>query len=231
MKKTKLNFFLNFLKKQIKHTKKELKWKLIAIGIALLFFIIDFVTKAIARPYLNNGIDYKIISSVLYFVVIPNPGVGFSLLSNNNFPLVVSISTIALILFLTFLIFCKRFGYALALALAFFGGIANLIDRLIYGYVLDFIDFRWLDWFGTFIFNVADIMVTIGIIILVVAILYYEIKETIKNSKDKKETKNQLNLDEDNRQQNNDLNHKKMLIEQDHILNKKVNKFTLGKQK
>lgn len=60
------------------------------------------------------------------------------------------------------------------------GGIGNLIDRVARGYVVDFIDFRLIHFA---IFNVADIFVVVGVILLLIYLLFFESKRA-KTQKD-----------------------------------------------
>jgi signal peptidase II len=103
------------------------------------------------------------------FVIVKNKGIVFGLFSNiriNPYVLMVfSILSIFLIMYLFVLLFNYR--YSLILAVIIGGAIGNIIDRFIYGYVVDFIK---IDSF--YVFNIADSCITIGGIILLIVLLF-----------------------------------------------------------
>lgn len=108
--------------------------------ITLLIIILDQILK--------NLLPYK----------IKNYGAAFNLLENYSIFLIL-ISFLALVLFV-YLFFKTKYN-ELAFALLISGTISNLIDRLFWGYVIDYIPF-----FGLFTFNLADLANTIGVILL-----------------------------------------------------------------
>ena len=56
-------------------------------------------------------------------------------------------------------------GMVLSLILS--GAVGNLIDRFMHGYVVDFIDFHWLEWHW-YVFNIADVAITVGVVLLLI---------------------------------------------------------------
>lgn len=142
----------------------------ITVGILVL---IDQIIKAIVG-YCNGSI---IIQNFLKLTVVENTGGAFGIVSNSPFFLILT-STLVLGIITKFIISQKdridnKTLVALSLVLA--GGLSNLIDRIYKGFVLDYLDIRDLINFP--VFNIADIYVTIGVIMLLVLISIYTIKE------------------------------------------------------
>lgn len=118
------------------------------VFIALSIIILDQISK-----FLLKDVHYGIINYVT------NTGVAFSLFQNGGIYLIL-ISVIALFFIVYFYLKYPKLVIPLAFILG--GTIGNLIDRILFGYVRDFIDFKiWP------IFNVADSFNVIGILILV----------------------------------------------------------------
>lgn len=142
--------------------------------IALLLWL-DLGTKWWMEAYLKLGQSVPVIPECLSWKLIHNTGVSFGLFSGYTLILI----GIQLILVLTIVFVYKNFqpksflcwfGFALLLS----GSIGNLIDRIRFGYVIDFISFRW--WPA--IFNIADIEIRTGALLLVYQYLTQKIQWT-----------------------------------------------------
>ena len=98
-----------------------------------------------------------------------NTGVGFGLLSQNAniFYHLISLLILSVIAFLIYLVAKANFVEKILYSLILGGAIGNLYDRLIYYAVPDFIDFHIKD-FHWFTFNIADIFITVGIILIII---------------------------------------------------------------
>ena len=141
--------------------------KKIIIVLAIFFF--DRVTKIYLLNLQENGTDIDFyITSFLNFYLIWNTGIGFGLASmETNIYYHVLTAIIACInIGLIFFLIKSKSTYAYMIALILGGSLGNLFDRIHYYAVPDFIDFH-LGNFHWFIFNVADIFITIGIIGLI----------------------------------------------------------------
>ena len=152
--------------------------KKIIIVLAIFFF--DRVTKIYLLNLQENGTDIDFyITSFLNFYLIWNTGIGFGLASmETNIYYHVLTSIIAFInICLIFFLIKSKSTYAYMIALILGGSLGNLFDRLYYYAVPDFIDFH-LGNFHWFIFNVADIFITIGIIGLILIELLKKEKTT-----------------------------------------------------
>ena len=139
------------------------------ILIILLIFFFDRITKIYLINMQTSGIDVDFyIFPFLNFYLVWNTGIGFGLASmeSNIFyhilTIVIAIINIVLVYFLI-----KLKGiYSYSIAIIIGGSLGNLFDRIYYYAVPDFIDLH-LGNFHWFIFNVADIFITVGIIALV----------------------------------------------------------------
>ena len=139
------------------------------IIIVLLIFVLDIVTKIYLLNLQEDGTDIDFyITSFLNFYLVWNTGIGFGLASmetNVYYHILTAVIAIINIGLIFFLIKSKSY-YAYLIALIIGGSLGNLFDRIYYYAVPDFIDLH-LGNFHWFIFNVADIFITIGIIGLI----------------------------------------------------------------
>jgi len=151
-----------------------------------LIFIILFFIDRISKIYLINlqstgtDVDYYIYPFLNIYLVW-NTGIGFglfSLESSTIYHALTFIIAIVNIILLVFLIKSKGLNsYLIAIILG--GSLGNLFDRIYYYAVPDFIDFH-IGNFHWFVFNIADIFITVGIIGLIFSELIKK-EETLKN--------------------------------------------------
>jgi len=145
--------------------------------IVLLIFIIDISTKTYA---LNNLLPYnpEAVTSFLNFTLAFNHGAAFSLLSEAGgwqrwFFIAFSIVVIIIIIYI---LKKENFSEYVPFSFVLAGAIGNLYDRIYYGYVIDFIEFYYKDLYWP-IFNVADIAISVGIILLLYNMFSKDIKK------------------------------------------------------
>ena len=139
------------------------------ILIILTIFIIDRIIKIYLINLQNEGTEVDFyISSFLNIYLIWNTGIGFGLISleaNLFYNLITSLIILVNLALIYFLI--KTEGiYSYLIAIIIGGSLGNVLDRIYYYAVPDFIDLH-LDNYHWFVFNVADIFITAGIIGLV----------------------------------------------------------------
>jgi len=133
-------------------------------SVIAMFFIGDRLLKtaAIAR---GQGISTPILGNWLQFRYVPNTGVAFSLTFGGEW-LTIILSLIILCLLITiFYLKLKKSASNLTLLLLTFiliGAISNILDRYLYGAVVDYFDLKYFT-----IFNLADTMISIGVIALI----------------------------------------------------------------
>ena len=140
----------------------------INLFIIFLIFIIDRITKIyVIGVNSKNSYEDLYSSKFLNINLIWNEGIAFGLFSfsqNNLYNLVTLIISIIIIVILKMIINSygiKKYG----LMIIFGGALGNLFDRIFYKAVPDFIDFH-IEEFHWFVFNVADIFITKGVIIM-----------------------------------------------------------------
>lgn len=156
---------------------------LIAGGIIL----VDLLTKSFFQSYFADGDrdPIVIIEKVISFVYVRNTGAAFGMFEDNAMMLAV-FSVVFLIVFLIFDFVCgdKNIWYFLGFGFVLGGAIGNMVDRIAFGYVRDFIYLNFMKWFP--VFNVADMFLTVGMICFAVYIVFFMFKDEKKE--DKKET-------------------------------------------
>jgi len=145
-------------------------------------FFFDRLTKIYLINLQSTGTDVDFyILSFLNFFLVWNTGVGFGLVSleSSNYYHVLTTIIGLINVVLIYLLFKVKNIYAYYLAIIIGGSLGNLFDRIYYYAVPDFIDFH-IGNFHWFIFNVADIFITVGIIGLIITELF-EKKKTSAN--------------------------------------------------
>jgi signal peptidase II len=134
------------------------------LGLAFIVLIADQFTKVLIVGYFHLG-DSTSVTSFFNVVRVHNSGAAFSFLAGASgwqrwFFTVIGMLAAALILWmLKSHAGQKLFAFAMACILG--GAIGNVIDRILYGYVVDFLDFHWRSWHFP-AFNIADSAITIG---------------------------------------------------------------------
>ncbi len=141
--------------------------KIIKITSSLL--LIDILIKLLVKNNMLVNESIKIINNFFYITYVKNTGAAWSILSGKQtFLIIFSIIVIALIIF--YLVKKKSYlnleviGYSLLLS----GALGNLIDRILYGYVIDYFSF-YIFSYSFPIFNFADSCIVIGIVLLFIS--------------------------------------------------------------
>ena len=136
------------------------------IIIVLILFTLDRITKLYLIHLQESGMDVDFyIFSFLNFYLVWNTGVGFGLMSMeaNMYYHILTIFISIINVFLIYYLFKTKNSQAYFISLIIGGSLGNLFDRIYYYAVPDFIDFHFENYHW-FIFNVADIFITIGVI-------------------------------------------------------------------
>ena len=139
------------------------------IWLTLVVILLDMVSKYIVSRLLIVNESVMIIKNFFNITYVRNTGAAFSIFSGNTF-LVMIVSFIIIIGIILYISKNKpsnkieKISYSLILG----GAIGNFIDRIIYGYVRDFIEIDIFGWDYP-IFNLADVFVVVGVILLVIA--------------------------------------------------------------
>jgi len=147
--------------------------------------IADQLTKlAAVKVLVRVGAGKTVIPGVLDFTYVLNSGATAGILSGHRwvFMTVSSVVIVAIVIYIS-MGRVKNTFTAISLAMIVGGGIGNMIDRVARGTVVDFIDVTLVDFFPfNTVFNVADVCVCVGCVLLIISVLVSEIREK-KNSR------------------------------------------------
>ena len=155
-------------------------WICIVVGVIFL----DQLTKWLAVIFLEGGPSVPVISWFIQFSYVENTGAAWGMFGEPGQRWIfLTLSSIAIVAILLYVFIAKPKSVLLRTALAFIvgGGIGNMIDRVLLGYVVDFLDFTFMDFP---VFNVADSFVCIGAAMMMLYIILDTIKD-YKNGKQK----------------------------------------------
>jgi len=143
------------------------------LTIFMIVFLSDRILKILVFENFSLGVSYPVLKDMFHITPVHNRGIAFGLFGNLDNIIFVCIAFFVLALMFYFVII-KRPESILLLSgifLVFSGAASNLTDRILYGYVMDFIDLRiWP------VFNIADSAITIGAFL----ILLYLFKQKSK---------------------------------------------------
>ena len=143
------------------------KKNLIYISIAILVFLFDRITKIkIISHQTDNNLIF--INDFINLDLVWNTGIGFGLLSSNSNFVYNSVTAVIgiVIIFLIYLIIKSKFIDKILFSMVIGGALGNFYDRIMYSAVPDFIDIHYQS-FHWFTFNIADIFISFGIIMLI----------------------------------------------------------------
>ncbi len=144
---------------------------IISFVLSAVLVVVDQLTKYGAIVYLKDQPAYPLWSGVFELQYCENPGIAFSLLTNQQW-LFIPATCLVMALFVIMLLrsdLRRSVVFSLSCAMILAGGIGNLIDRVAYGYVVDFLYFKLIDFP---IFNFADCCVVVGAIVLFAFLLF-----------------------------------------------------------
>ena len=137
--------------------------------ISLIIFFIDQLIKLLISSFLSINESIMIIPNFFNITYVTNSGAAWSILNNHLF-IIIMVSIISLLIFI---ISMNNFKInkrnTIAFGLIYGGLIGNLFDRLFHGYVIDYFDFKIINY-NYPIFNIADMALVCGILLLIIAI-------------------------------------------------------------
>lgn len=130
--------------------------------IAIVTFSLDRLSKLLVQNSMEVGQSIPIIDGVFHLTYVENPGAAFGILAHRtNFFIVMTIIVILIVAYFYKMIPRERKLLKVALALQVGGALGNLADRILYGHVIDYFDFRvWP------VFNIADSVIVAGVCLL-----------------------------------------------------------------
>ena len=143
---------------------------LLAFGLAILILVVDQLTKA----WILDGLSLREVGQVLVwppllnFSSVENTGVSFGLFGGGGARWILAIFSLVVAGVLAWwALKAERRLLAIAIGLVIGGAIGNVIDRIRFGYVVDFVDVSGIGFFP-WVFNVADSAITIGVVLLII---------------------------------------------------------------
>lgn len=156
----------------MKHKGREL---ILYSSIIFISILLDQITKLLAVRLLKPIPTHALIEGVLHLTYHENRGAAFGMLANHRW-VFLTLSTVMIVGLLIYLYLgkCENRLYGISVSMIIGGGVGNMIDRLAMGYVVDFIDFRLINFA---IFNGADSFVCVGAGLLALALILDIIKE------------------------------------------------------
>ena len=140
------------------------------LGLALVVIVLDQFTKTLILGYFQLG-DSRAVTSFFNVVRVHNTGAAFSFLAGAAgwqrwfFVTLGLVATGFIVWMLRSHPAQKLFCFAVTMIMG--GALGNVVDRLLHGYVVDFIQVHWRGWYFPS-FNVADSAITLGAILLIV---------------------------------------------------------------
>ena len=160
---------------------KEFKWDkahvsvLLKYGFEVLFFAFiitfDLTMKSFLYDFveIRHGGNFTVIDGFLDLTYSENTGMGFGFGKESTLGITIMTAVVIVVILLYLIFFKKEKAYIrVPLIMVAAGGIGNLADRVQLGYVRDFFEFTFMDFA---IFNIADAFVTVGAIVLIIALV------------------------------------------------------------
>lgn len=181
-----------FLADWVGVAKKKWWLYLVELAVVAIILVADLLSKKAAWEYLNSYGVKTLVPHLFNLVMVPNTGAGFGILQGKTVALTV-ITLIVIAAIVVYLFFALKESEWLRISLVFItaGGIGNIVDRIKFGYVRDFLQFAFWEDFPSF--NIADSFVTVGAFMLVVVLIIMLVQEGKKNQKEfEEEQKNSV---------------------------------------
>lgn len=143
---------------------------MIFLIISVLFLAADLITKYFVATNMTVGATIPLFKNIFHLTYVQNTGAAFSILAGQRL-LLILMPALVIIFIAIYVLIKKPKNRLLMLSLSMIvsGGLGNLIDRIRFGYVIDFFDFRLINFP---VFNVADIWVTLGAAIFIGLLLF-----------------------------------------------------------
>ena len=144
----------------------------------------DLVTKSLAQESLKDKPSITLVSGFLDLNYTENRTASFGLFKefdpSTRYPLLVGLQTIGSLVLIVFLVMWRKrtFWFLLPYLLVLAGAVGNLLSRIHHGYVIDFIHFHAHNRFHWPVFNLADILISVGMGLMILQLLSNKGKPT-----------------------------------------------------
>lgn len=152
---------------------QQLKKYIIGISSVILLVGLDQLTKHLAIMNLKDSHGLNILPGIFRLEYLENHGAAFGILQDQRIPLLIVTGLIFLLLAGIYYKLPKQSRYLplqIVLILLLSGAVGNMMDRILQGYVVDFLYFNLIDFP---IFNVADCYVVVGVIIAILLLFFF----------------------------------------------------------
>ena len=203
--------------------KKSFVNKIIVLSVLIVVVLtLDLATKYVFDGMFEEGTGVSL--GIFNLIIVHNHGAAWGIFSGNQVGLVI-LSLVFLAVFVWFYVKDKKKSWLLTVTFAFLcaGCLGNLYDRLVFGYVRDFIQFAF--WQSFPVFNFADVFLTVGVVMFIIYLLIYAFKKEKKSlladtvgkivieepESDEKGDKAKIDLKNAENSQNTEENNKSML--------------------
>ena len=165
----------------------------ILIAIILGVIGLDQLTKWLTVVNLDEWESFPLWQNVFHFTYVRNTGMAFGMLKDHRWVFIV-FSTVSIVALLVYLFCFRPESRWMQVSMAFIvgGGIGNMIDRILLGYVVDFFDFRLINFA---VFNVADSFVCIGAGMMILYLVIDLVREIKLERAKKAEEKNNADVE------------------------------------
>ena len=153
--------------------KEKIRYYIICFISIVCGILLDQATKMWAVSTLKDGSVISVIPNILELTYVENRGAAFGMMQGKQgffFILTIVVSLAIVYMLVRIPVNARMMPGIVCLAAVLSGAVGNLIDRVLQSYVVDFIYFKPIDFP---VFNVADIFVTCGMIILMLLLLFY----------------------------------------------------------
>lgn len=147
---------------------------LVVLSVAIL--ALDLITKYVICGMFAENEGITAIPYLFNIIVVHNEGAAWGILSGNQIGLII-LSVLLFAFLIWYFVKEKKKSWLLVISMAFiYGGcIGNLFDRIVFGYVRDFIQFAF--WQSFPIFNFADVFLTVGVILFAIYLIIFLVKK------------------------------------------------------
>ena len=153
---------------------KILKNYVIIVFLTVFGLAVDLVLKTAF-----TGKYYGLIDGVISIFYTENTGAGFSVLSNSTtFLTILTAGILLALIVVNVFIKPQSKAYAIGMGLVIAGAVGNLVDRIFLGYVRDFVKLEFMDFP---IFNLADVCLTVGAVVLCCVLLFFKQEKKVDN--------------------------------------------------
>ena len=158
---------------------------ILSLCLCIAVVALDQLTKYLVVQNIAMGETVKCIDGLFHLTYVQNKGAAFGMLANHRW-VFMAVSAVAIAAILVYLWRAKPKSLWLksALGMIMGGGVGNMIDRTVNGYVVDFFEVEFVDFA---VFNVADAFITVACGILIVCIAADAVKESKAGKKRKSE--------------------------------------------